>query len=104
MMQGVTNQRSKGERLETDCVQLGSQAFANKEHQEISTGFFFESVAKRSRVIRRHIKAHGQWPKKFDIRKMVNQVKLSFILSSAIFKCIVQSVNPDDLLTTSICQ
>ncbi|RXW20233.1 hypothetical protein EST38_g5623 [Candolleomyces aberdarensis] len=59
----------------------------------------FDSRAKRDRVIRAYVKAHGKWPTKLDMGKLLKHIGSSFILASTVFKFIVQSPTREDPLT-----
>ncbi|KAJ2922904.1 hypothetical protein H1R20_g14162, partial [Candolleomyces eurysporus] len=56
----------------------------------------FDSRAKRDRVIRAYVNAHGKWPTKLDMGKLLDHVGSSFILASTVFNLIVQSPTRED--------
>ncbi|RXW11965.1 hypothetical protein EST38_g13891 [Candolleomyces aberdarensis] len=59
----------------------------------------FDSRAKRDRVIRAYVNAHGKWPTMLDMGNLLKHVGSSFILASTVFKFIVQSPTREDPLT-----
>jgi hypothetical protein len=56
----------------------------------------FRAVAKRDRVIRAYVKAHGQWPTAKDMYMLVEHVGQSFVLASTTFKFIIQAATEED--------
>ncbi|KAJ2912822.1 hypothetical protein MD484_g7592, partial [Candolleomyces efflorescens] len=88
------------ERLETDGVRMGNLN-SHSAHKDIEKylNASFQVAAKRDRVIRAYIRAHGQWPNRPDMNKLIDHIGGSFVLASTIFKYIVHPETEDDPLT-----
>jgi hypothetical protein len=86
--------------LETDGVLLGNlDSHSPQEDIEKFLQAAFEATAKRDRVIQAYARAHGEWPGKPRINKLVKHIGGSFVLASTIFKYIVQPATTEDTLT-----
>ena len=59
----------------------------------------FQGASVSDRVIRSYLRAHGEWPTKPDMTKLIRHIKGSFVLASTIFKFIIQPATEDDSST-----
>ncbi|KAJ2927657.1 hypothetical protein H1R20_g9436, partial [Candolleomyces eurysporus] len=84
-------------RLEVDGVRL-SDLNSYKTRGDINKflGASFHAVAKRDRVIRAYVRAHGEWPTRSDMYHLGEHIGESFVLASSIFKFIVYPATEDD--------
>ncbi|RXW13723.1 hypothetical protein EST38_g12130 [Candolleomyces aberdarensis] len=84
-------------RLEVDGVRFSD--LDNYKTQDDIHKFLrasFHAVAKRDRVIRAYVRAHGQWPTQSDMYDLMEHIGKSFVLASLIFKVIVHPDPEDD--------
>ncbi|RXW22726.1 hypothetical protein EST38_g3128 [Candolleomyces aberdarensis] len=84
-------------RLEVDGVRL-SDLNSYRTQGDINRFLqaSFKAVAKRDRVIRAYIQAHGEWPTKSDMYHLGEHIGESFVLASLIFKFIVHPAITND--------
>ncbi|KAJ2934206.1 hypothetical protein H1R20_g2913, partial [Candolleomyces eurysporus] len=84
-------------RLENDGVLLGD---LNRQSADEDIEMFlqasFQGAAANDRVIQEFVRAHGEWPTKSDMSKLISHIKGSFVLASTIFKFIVQPATEED--------
>ncbi|KAJ2925402.1 hypothetical protein H1R20_g11671, partial [Candolleomyces eurysporus] len=87
-------------RLENGAVLLGNlNSHSADEDIEMFLQASFRDAATNDRVIQTYVQAHGEWPTKPDMNKLVQHIKGSFVLASTIFKFIVQPATEEDPLT-----
>ncbi|KAJ2926783.1 hypothetical protein H1R20_g10306, partial [Candolleomyces eurysporus] len=84
-------------RLEVDGVRLGDlNSHWPREDIETFLQGSFQAVAKRDRVIRAYVQAHGKWPTRLNMDELVEHVGESFVLASTTFKFIIQPATEED--------
>ncbi|KAJ2914538.1 hypothetical protein MD484_g5872, partial [Candolleomyces efflorescens] len=84
-------------RLESEQVIL-SDLNSHSAHGDIELFLraSFRSAAAKDRVIQSYVRAHGEWPTKLDMAKLIRHIKGSFVLAATIFKFIVQPATEED--------
>ncbi|RXW15567.1 hypothetical protein EST38_g10287 [Candolleomyces aberdarensis] len=84
-------------RLEVDGVWLSDlNSYRTWDDIETFLHASFHDVAKRDRVIRAYVQAHGEWPTQSDMYRLMKHIGESFILASLIFKFVVHPATEDD--------
>ncbi|KAJ2927661.1 hypothetical protein H1R20_g9437, partial [Candolleomyces eurysporus] len=84
-------------RLEIDGVRLSDlDSYGTRDDIKKLLEASFHAVAKRDRVIRAYVQAHGQWPTKSDMDRLMQHIGESFVLASLIFKFIMHPAAEDD--------
>jgi hypothetical protein len=87
-------------RLEVDGVRLGNiDSHTPRRDIKRFLQASFETAAKRDRVIRAYVRAHGSWPTKQDMNKLCKHIGGSFVLASTMFKYIVQPATGEGPMT-----
>ncbi|RXW19549.1 hypothetical protein EST38_g6307 [Candolleomyces aberdarensis] len=56
----------------------------------------FRGAAGNDRVIQEYVRTHGEWPMKADMNNLIQHIEGSFVLTSSIFKFIVQPATEED--------
>ncbi|RXW15270.1 hypothetical protein EST38_g10586 [Candolleomyces aberdarensis] len=84
-------------RLENDLVFLANlDSHGARRDIEMFLEGSFEAASLNNRVIQEYVRAHGEWPTKWDMKKLVEHINGSFVLASTIFKFIIQPATAKD--------
>ncbi|KAJ2925438.1 hypothetical protein H1R20_g11655, partial [Candolleomyces eurysporus] len=84
-------------RLSNEFVLLGDlNNYSADEDIEMFLQASFRDAATHDRVIQSYVRAHGEWPTKPVMNKLIRHINGSFVLASTIFKSIVQPATEDD--------